>query len=78
MLIVYEPRHEQLFAFAATTDGPQPDSVLKVLPRPQARNRAMEIHTGEFILTAKPADHVLVGRVVYEADGKPAASSRHP
>ena len=33
------------------------------------------IHTGDFALTAKTADHVLIGRVVYEADGKPAAKA---
>ena len=58
-------------AFAATTDLPQPDVVLPTTPQTR-----MPIHTGEFTLTTRVTDHVLVGRVVGEADGKPAAGAQ--
>ena len=71
-LAVDEPRHETVFALAATTDVPQPDLVSST-----ARNETRQpIHTGQFTLTAKVADHILVGRVVLEADGKPVARAR--
>ena len=60
-VVVTEPRHERLVAYAATTENPQPENIHSVLRS-----------TG-FTLTAKLTDHVLNGRVVFEADGKPAA-----
>ena len=71
-LTVNEPRHEMVYSLAATTDLPQPDVVLSTNPK----ETRMPIHTGEFTLTAKVADHVLTGRVIREADGKPAARAQ--
>ena len=62
-LVVTESRHERLYTYAATTDSPQPPHIHSVLRS-----------TG-FTLTAKVTDHVLNGRVVFEADGKPAAGA---
>jgi protocatechuate 3,4-dioxygenase beta subunit len=70
-LIVTQPRHERLFVLAATTDLPQPDAVFS-----RTTENRMPVHTGEFTLTAKVADHVLSGMVVREADGKPAAGAQ--
>ena len=38
-------------------------------------SRRWPIRTGDFVLTAKAANHVLVGRIVSEADGKPVAKA---
>ncbi len=75
-LVVTEPHHERLVAFAATTDAPQADNVSRqIYPSGKAEETRQPIHTGEFTLTAKTADHVLTGRVVFAADGKPAVGA---
>jgi uncharacterized GH25 family protein len=74
-LIVAKPGHERLFTFAATTDVPQPDFVSQLSGPGRVGPVHWPIHTGDFVLTAKPANHVLIGRIVYEADGKPAAEA---
>lgn len=75
-LVVTEPRHERLVAFAATTTVPQPDLVSHDVRAGKPAETRQPVHTGEFTLTARTADHVLSGRVVYEADGKPASGAR--
>ncbi|SIO59900.1 RNA polymerase sigma factor, sigma-70 family [Singulisphaera sp. GP187] len=76
-LAVTEPRHERLFAFAATTDEPQPNHIQRSF---RSFGRVTEsrhpIHTGGFTLTAKTTDHVLTGRVTLETGGKPARDAR--
>ena len=74
-IIVTEPGHERLYAFAATTDVPQPDIVSQLSRGTKDEPVRWPIHTGDFVLTAKTANHVLVGRVVSEADGKPVAKA---
>jgi protocatechuate 3,4-dioxygenase beta subunit len=74
-LIVTEPRHERLYTFAATTDVPQPDFISDRVGPGKSERVRWPIHTGELTLTAKVADHVFSGKVVYEADGKPAAKA---
>ena len=68
MLIVTESRDQRLVVFAATTDKPQPEKALD-------RHAGEPVYSGELTLTAKPANHVLKGRVIFEADGKPAAGA---
>jgi RNA polymerase sigma factor (sigma-70 family) len=75
MLVAREPHHERLFAYAATTDAPQPDVVSQTVRAGKSEEIRMPIHTGEFTLTAKVANHVLSGRVIIEADGKPVANA---
>ena len=76
-LVVTEPRHERLFAFAATTDAPQPDAVQRsVRPSGRVTETRHPIHTGDFTLTMRTTDHVLTGRVVLEVGGKPATDAR--
>ena len=72
---VDKPGHEQLFEYAATTDVPQPDFVSQIRHGGKVETWRTTIHTGEFVLTSRPTNHVLIGRVVYEADGKPAAKA---
>jgi protocatechuate 3,4-dioxygenase beta subunit len=72
-LVVTDPGHERLEAYAATTDAPQPDNVNRINRSGKAEEIRQPVHTGAFILTAKRTDHVLTGRVLFEADGKPAA-----
>jgi RNA polymerase sigma factor (sigma-70 family) len=74
-LIVTESRHERLFAFAATTETPQPESVFRSFQYGQPHETRYPIYSGDLTLTAKPADHVLNGRVVFEADGKSASGA---
>jgi RNA polymerase sigma factor (sigma-70 family) len=75
-LIITEPGHERLFAFAATTEVPQPDFVSRLYRGRQNEPVRYQIRTGEFVLTAKPANHVLIGRIINEADGTPVANAR--
>jgi RNA polymerase sigma factor (sigma-70 family) len=75
-LIVREPGHEQLFVYAATTDEPQADAIGRTFLSGKAIETRRPVHTGEFTLTAKRTDHILTGRVVFEADGKPAAKAK--
>jgi RNA polymerase sigma factor (sigma-70 family) len=75
-IIVTEPGHERLYKFAATTDVPQPDIVSQFSRGTKGEPVRWPIRTGDFVLTAKTANHVLVGRVVSEADGKPVAQAR--
>ena len=75
-LIVREPGHERVFAYAATTDEPQADAVGRTYQSGKTIETRRPVYTGEFTLTAKPTDHTLVGRVVFEADGKPAPKAR--
>ena len=63
-LLVFSPGHQRLTARAATTDRPRPT----VGPWP--------VSFGDLTLTVKRTDHVLTGRVLFEADGKPAAGAR--
>ena len=63
-LYVIEQRHERVFAYAATTDVAQPDVVSGTVRAGKPDEIRTPIHTGEFALTAKVADHVLSGRVV--------------
>ena len=72
-LIVTEPRHERLAVYAATTDKPQPENVATYYYSGQPREVREPVYSGELTLTAKSANHVLKGRVVFEVDGKPAA-----
>ncbi len=72
-LIVTESRHERLAVYAATTDKPQPENVATYYYSGQPREVREPVYSGELTLTAKPANHVLKGRVVFESDGKPAA-----
>jgi RNA polymerase sigma factor (sigma-70 family) len=74
-LVVTESRHERLLAFAATTETPQPEAIQRTYRAGQPQEARYPIYTGDFTLTAKPADHVLKGRVVLEADGKPASGA---
>lgn len=75
-LVVTEPGHERLYAFAATTETPQPDDVSRTFRDGQAEEERRPVHTGTFTLTARRTDHVLTGRVLRETDGKPAAGAR--
>ncbi len=75
-LIVTEPGHERLVAFAATTEAPQAENVSRIYRQGRQVETHQSIHTGTFTLTAKRTDHVLSGRVVFEADGKPAYGAR--
>jgi hypothetical protein len=75
-LVLTEPSHERLVAFAATTDAPQPENVWRFFRQGKAEESRQPVHTGAFVLVAKRSDHVLSGRVVFEADGKPAAGAR--
>ncbi len=68
MLVVNEPRHQELYARAATTDKPQPARF--------SNGTQVQIYTGDFTLTAKRADHVLKGRIVVDVDRKPAAGAQ--
>jgi RNA polymerase sigma factor (sigma-70 family) len=63
VLSATEAGHEPKFLNAATTDRPQPDV------------RDQKVHTGDLSIETKPTDHRLVGRVVFETDGKPAAKA---
>ncbi len=63
-LLVISPGHQRLLARAGTTDRPRPT----VGPLP--------VSFGDLTLTVKRTDHVLTGRVLFEADGKPAAGAR--
>jgi len=74
-LLVTEPRHERLVAYAATTDAPRPDNVIRSFKNGQAEETRYPVHTGPFALWAKTADHVLTGHVTF-ADGKPAPGAR--
>jgi protocatechuate 3,4-dioxygenase beta subunit len=74
-LIVTRAQYERLVAYAATTDAAQPDNVSRTFRSGQAMEHRQPVHSDTFTLTAKPTDHVLTGRVVYEADGKPAAGA---
>ncbi len=74
-LIVTEPRHERLSVFAATTDKPQPENVWTYYQSGQPREVREPVYSGELTLTAKAANHVLKGRVIFEADGKPATGA---
>ncbi len=74
-LVVTESRHERLFVLAATTDTPQPENVQTYYQSGQPREVRQPVYSGELTLTAKPANHVLKGRVIFEADGKPAAGA---
>jgi uncharacterized GH25 family protein len=71
-LIVTHAEHERLAVYAATTDQPQPDAVSRTFRSGQAIEHRQPVFSATFTLTAKPTNHVLTGRVVYEADGKPA------
>jgi RNA polymerase sigma factor (sigma-70 family) len=74
-LVVTQSQHERLVAFAATTETPQPENVMRIYRSGQPEELRQPVYTGEFTLTAKLANHVLKGRVVFEADGKPAAGA---
>jgi RNA polymerase sigma factor (sigma-70 family) len=74
-LVVTESRHERLAVFVATTEKPQPENVATYYPYGQPREVRDPVYTGELLLTAKLANHVLKGRVIIEADGKPAAGA---
>ena len=74
-LVVTERAHERLYVFAATSDEPQPDLVSQSVLHGKSTETRMPVHTGEFTLTANVADHVLLGQVVRQADGKPAAKA---
>jgi protocatechuate 3,4-dioxygenase beta subunit len=74
-LIVTDAQHERLAAFAATTDAAQPDNVSRTFRSGQAMEHRQPVYSNTFTLTARPTNHVLTGRVVYEADGKPAAGA---
>ena len=54
---------------------PQPDIVSQFSRGTKDEPVRWPIHTGDFVLTSKAANHVLVGRVVSEADGKPVAKA---
>ncbi len=71
-LIVTGPGHERLVAFAATTDAPQPENVSRLFRSGKTEETRQPVHTGDFTLKAKRTDHVLLGRVLFEADGQPA------
>ena len=75
-LIVTHPGHERLIAFAATTEVPQPDDIQRTFRFGQMEELRRPVHKQAFTLTAKRTDHVLTGRIVFEADGKPAAGAR--
>ena len=75
-LVITAPRHERLFAFAATSEQPQPDFVSHATRNGKPEELRMPVYTGDFTLTAKVADHVLIGQVVRDADGKPAAKAQ--
>ena len=59
-LIVTEPGHERLVAFAATTDAPQPENVSRLFRSGKAEETRQPVHTGDFTLKAKRTDHVLI------------------
>jgi beta-lactamase regulating signal transducer with metallopeptidase domain/protocatechuate 3,4-dioxygenase beta subunit len=61
---IISPAHQRMAALTATTDAPQP------------AQGSRPVYTGDFTLTAKRTDHVLTGRIVFEADGKPAVGAR--
>jgi RNA polymerase sigma factor (sigma-70 family) len=75
MLVATEPHHERLFAYAATSDAPQPDIVSRTVRAGKSEEIRMPIHTGEITLTAKVANHALSGQVVLEGDGKPVPNA---
>jgi RNA polymerase sigma factor (sigma-70 family) len=70
MLVVTEPRHEQLVVHAAT-EPPGPGTS----DRSSGVESAPKILHGDFTLTTRVADHVLRGQIVFEADGKPASKA---
>ena len=74
-LIVTEPRHQRLAVFAATTEKPQPENVTTYYHSGQPREVRQPVYSGELTLTAKPTNHVLKGRVIFEDNGKPAAGA---
>ena len=73
---VTEAGHEYVFAYAATTDEPQAEAVGRIFHSGKTVEVRRPVLTGDFTLTAKTNDHALAGRVVFEADGKPAANAR--
>ncbi|WP_435009733.1 sigma-70 family RNA polymerase sigma factor [Tundrisphaera lichenicola] len=74
-LVVSIPFHERVFAYAATTDDPQADAIGKTYASGKMIEHRRPVHTGDFTITARRTDHILIGRVVFEADGKPAAKA---
>ena len=74
-LVVTEPRHERLVAFAATTDVPQPENVSRIFRQGRAEETRQPVLSSGLALTSKRVDHVLTGRVVFEADGKRAVGA---
>lgn len=65
-LVVTEPRHERLVAYAAA-DAANSKHAPEVF-----ENGSTSILHGDLVLTTRLADHTLRGRVIFEVDGKPA------
>ena len=75
LFFVTEPHHERTFAYAATSEQPQPDRVSRRSRSGNPTTCECQFTRARLILTAKLADHVLIGRVVLEGNEKPAAKA---
>ncbi|MDR3621901.1 MAG: sigma-70 family RNA polymerase sigma factor [Paludisphaera borealis] len=75
-LIVTEPRHERLMVNAATEPPPSQSKAQQKPSRDAGKPTDPGLLRGDFSLTTRVADHVLNGRVVFEADGKPAPNAQ--
>ncbi|WP_237170746.1 carboxypeptidase-like regulatory domain-containing protein [Paludisphaera borealis] len=75
-LIVAEPQHERLVVYAATEPPPSQATAQQNPSREAGKLADPELLRGDFTLTIRVADHVLNGRVVFEADDKPAPNAQ--
>jgi RNA polymerase sigma factor (sigma-70 family) len=67
------PGHAQDYCYYATTDRPPADLVDTTIRSGQTTHENVPVRVGNLTIELKPTDHSLVGRVVFEDGGKPAA-----
>ncbi len=72
-LIILAPGHARDYLYCATTDKQPADLVDVSIRSGQRTETPIPIRIGDLTIELKPTDHRLVGRVVFEDGGKPAA-----
>ena len=75
-LIVLAPGHARDYLYYATTDQRPADLVDVSIRSGQRTETPVPIRTGDLTIELQPADHRLVGRVIFEDGGKPVVGTK--